>query len=141
MSHDCQMSDGICDHIGPSDAQLTCLEPNLPMSHSKVHVDDRHVLSGSEEDQKTIQRIVSPRTFINRNGLRWRDPPAEILPHRTLYYRSKRWGDTRRYKSRNRIVIMFDSRHGWRRVATHRHRCTKAFLSAIAVAASVIYWL
>jgi transposase len=42
-------------------------------------VDDRRVLSG----------II----FINRNGLRWRDAPAECGPHKTLYNRWKRWRD------------------------------------------------
>jgi transposase len=46
--------------------------------------------------------------------------------------------DKRRYKRRNRL-------HGrlkdWRRVATRYDRCTKVFLPAIALAATVIYWL
>jgi transposase len=42
-------------------------------------VDDRRVLSG----------II----FINRNGLRWCDAPAEDGPPKTLYNRWKRWSD------------------------------------------------
>ncbi len=37
------------------DAQMARLEPFFPRSHGKPRVDDRRVLSGSEEDQKTIQ--------------------------------------------------------------------------------------
>ena len=53
------------------------LEPFCPKSHGKPRVDDRRVLSG----------II----FINRNGLRWQDAPAEYGAHKTLYSRWKRW--------------------------------------------------
>lgn len=49
--------------------------------------------------------------------------------------------DKRRYKRRNRIEIMFGRLKGWRRVATHYDRCPMAFFSAIALAATVIFWL
>ena len=49
--------------------------------------------------------------------------------------------DRRRYKRRNRIEIMFGRLKDWRRVATRYDRCPKVFLSAIALAALVIYWL
>jgi transposase len=49
--------------------------------------------------------------------------------------------DKRRYKRRNRIEIMFGRPKDWRRVATRHDRCPKVFLSAIAPAATVIYWL
>ena len=62
-----------------TDAQMTRLEPFFPKSHGKPRVDDRRVLSGI--------------TFINRNGLRWRDAPREYGPHKTLYNRWKRWSD------------------------------------------------
>ena len=47
--------------------------------------------------------------------------------------------DKRRYKRRNRIEIMFGRLKDWRRVATCYDRCPKVFLSAIALAALVIY--
>ena len=49
--------------------------------------------------------------------------------------------DRRRYKRRNRIEIMFGRLKDWRRVATRYDRCPKVVLSAIAPAATVIYWL
>ena len=49
--------------------------------------------------------------------------------------------DKRRYKRRNRIEIMFGRLKDWRRDATRYDRCPKVFLSAIALAALVIYWL
>ncbi|MBD3765172.1 MAG: transposase, partial [Rhodobacterales bacterium] len=44
-------------------------------------------------------------------------------------------------KRRNRIEIMFGRLKDWRRVATRHDRCPKVFLSAIALAATVIFWL
>ena len=55
------------------------LRPYFPKSRGRARVDDRRVLSG----------II----FINRNGLRWCDAPAEYGPPKTLYYRWKRWSD------------------------------------------------
>ena len=49
--------------------------------------------------------------------------------------------DKRRYKRRNRIEIKFGRLKGWRRIATRYDRCPKVFLSAIALAATVIFWL
>jgi transposase len=62
-----------------SEAQMARLKPFFPKSHGKPRVDDRRVLSG----------IV----FVNRNGLRWRDAPAEYGPPKTLYNRWKRWSE------------------------------------------------
>ena len=45
------------------------------------------------------------------------------------------------YKRRNRIEIMFGRLKDWRRVATRYDRCPKVFLSAVALAATVIFWL
>lgn len=49
--------------------------------------------------------------------------------------------DKRRYKSRNRIEIMFGRLKDWRRVATRYDRCSTVFLSAVALAATVLFWL
>ncbi len=49
--------------------------------------------------------------------------------------------DKRRYRRRHRIEIMFGRIKDWRRVATRYDRCPKVFLSAIALAATVIYWI
>ena len=49
--------------------------------------------------------------------------------------------DKRRYRRRNRIEIMFGRLKDWRRVATRYDRCAKTFLSAVALAAIVIFWL
>ena len=49
--------------------------------------------------------------------------------------------DKRRYKRRNRIEIMFGRLKDWRRVATRYDRSPTVFLSAIALAATVLFWL
>ncbi|KRB85343.1 transposase [Sphingomonas sp. Root710] len=49
--------------------------------------------------------------------------------------------DKRRYRRRNRIEIMFGRLKDWRRVATRYDRCPTAFFAAIALAATVIFWL
>jgi len=49
--------------------------------------------------------------------------------------------DKRRFKSRNRIEIMFGRLKDWRRVATRYDRCPTVFLSAVALAATVLFWL
>ena len=59
--------------------QMALLRPFFPKSRGKPRVDDRRILSG----------II----FINRNGLRWSDAPAEYGPPKTLYNRWKRWSD------------------------------------------------
>jgi transposase len=61
-----------------TDTQMERLRPFFPLSHGVPRVDDKRVLSG----------II----FINRNGLRWRDAPAEYGPPKTLYNRWVRWG-------------------------------------------------
>ncbi|WP_183969538.1 IS5 family transposase [Sagittula marina] len=49
--------------------------------------------------------------------------------------------DKRRYTRRNRIEIIFGKLKDRRRVATRYDRCPKVFLSAVALAATVIFWL
>ena len=68
------MSDLFC----LTDAQMERLKPFFPLSRGVPRVDDKRVLSG----------II----FVNRNGLRWRDAPAEYGPPKTLYNRWVRWG-------------------------------------------------
>lgn len=69
----------MCDLYWLSETQMAKLEPFFPKFHGKPRVDDRPVMSG----------II----YINRNGLRWRDAPAEYVPHKTLYSRWKRWSE------------------------------------------------
>ena len=49
--------------------------------------------------------------------------------------------DKRRSRRRSRIEIMFGRLKDWRRVATRYDRCPETYLSAIALAATVLFWL
>ena len=49
--------------------------------------------------------------------------------------------DKRRYRRRSRIEIMFGRLKEWRSVATRSDKYPTLFLSAIALAAVVIFWL
>lgn len=49
--------------------------------------------------------------------------------------------DERRCKRRNRIAIIFGWLKDWRRVTTRSDRCPRVFLSAVALAAAVLFWL
>jgi putative transposase len=59
-------------------AQIRRITSYFPLSHGMPRVDD--------------QRAVSGILHVIRNGLRWRDAPAEYGPHKTLYNRFIRWG-------------------------------------------------
>ena len=45
------------------------------------------------------------------------------------------------YRQRHLIEIMFGRLKDWRRVHTRYDRCAHTFMSAIALAATVIFWL
>ena len=60
-----------------SEAQMRRIEPYFPLSHGMPRMEDRRVLSG----------IV----FVIRNGLRWRDAPADYGPPKTIYNRFLHW--------------------------------------------------
>lgn len=47
------------------------IEPYFPLSNGGPRVDDR--------------RIISSIIFVIRNGLRWRDAPADYGSHKTIY--------------------------------------------------------
>ena len=64
MIHDPQLLGDIMSNLyWLTEAQMHRLRPYFPKSRGRARVDDRRVLSG----------II----FINRNGLRWCDAPAE----------------------------------------------------------------
>lgn len=45
------------------------------------------------------------------------------------------------YRQRHKIENMFGKLKDWRRVHTRYDRCAHTFMSAIAIAATVIFWL
>jgi len=65
------------DLVWLSEAQMRRIEPYFPLSHGVPRVDDRRIISG----------II----FVIRNGLRWRDAPADYGLPKTNYNRFIRW--------------------------------------------------
>jgi putative transposase len=65
------------DLIWLSEVQMRRIEPYFPLSRGSPRVDDRRVISG----------II----FVIRNGLLWRDAPAEYGLPKTIYNRFIRW--------------------------------------------------
>ena len=45
------------------------------------------------------------------------------------------------YRQRHKIEIMFGRLKDWRRIHTRYDRCAHTFFSAIAIAATIIFWL
>jgi putative transposase len=96
----------ITDLFFPSQAQMRRIERYCPRSHGIARVDDR--------------RIVRAIVFGIKNGLRWRDAPAEYGPHKTIYDRFIRWSRlgvfnkifaALAYKGRKPERVMIDATH------------------------------
>ena len=83
------------DLIWLSEAQMRRIEPYFPLSHGLPRVDDRWMISG----------II----FVIRNGLRWRDVPADYGPAKTIYNRFIRWS---RMGVSNRIFAALAAKGG-----------------------------
>lgn len=49
--------------------------------------------------------------------------------------------DTKLYRQRHRIENMFAKLKDWRRVATRYDRCAHTFMSAIVIAATMLFWI
>ena len=45
------------------------------------------------------------------------------------------------YRERHKVEVMFGRLKDWRRVATRYDRCAHTFMSAVTLAAIVIFWL
>lgn len=49
--------------------------------------------------------------------------------------------DTALYRQRHKIEIMFGRLKDWRRIHTRYDRCAHTFMSAICIAATIIFWI
>jgi transposase len=49
--------------------------------------------------------------------------------------------DAALYRQRHKIEIMFGRLKDWRRIHTRYDRCAHTFMSAICIAATIIFWL
>ena len=45
------------------------------------------------------------------------------------------------YRERHKVEVMFGRLKDWRRIATRYDRCAHTFMSAICIAATLIFWL
>ena len=100
-----------------SDRQFARMRPYFPLSHGIPRTDDHRVLSG----------II----HVLKNGLRWRDAPAEYGPHKTLYNRFVRWSRMGVFdlmfsklagKEDNPDTLQIDATH----IKAHRTACSLA---------------
>jgi transposase len=69
-----------------------------------------------------------------------RQEDTPIIPGRKSRGKAVRY-HKRRYRRRNRIEIMFGRLKDWRRISTRYDRCARTFLSAVALPATVMFWL
>ena len=79
------------------------------------------------------RRVPSGIIFINCNGLRWHDAPKKYAPPKTLCCRWKRWGD------KGIFARMMEGPAFGAAVPTRCDQCPQVFLSAIGVAAIVLF--
>jgi transposase len=77
--------------------------------------------------------VPSGIIFINRNGLRWHDAPKRYGPPKTLCCRWKRWGD------KGIFARMMEGPAFGAAVPTRCDQCPQVFLSAVTVAAIVLF--
>ena len=49
--------------------------------------------------------------------------------------------DTILYRQRHKIEIMFGRLKDWRRIHTRYDRCAHTFMSAICIAATILFWI
>ena len=89
-----------------------------------------------------VRRLIADRGY-DANHLRrfLADQQAEAVIPSTKSRRKPIPYDLLAYKDRNRIERMWCRLKDWRRIATRYDRCPILFLSACALAATVIYWL
>lgn len=133
------------------------LQPYFPNSHGRPRVDDRRVLSGIIFINRNRPRWRdAPKEYGRSKTLynRWKRrgdkdiflrmmeglarPQAPCIPGRKSRNKTIKY-DKRRYKRRNRSEIMFGRIKDCRRVAKRYDRCHVVFLSAIALAATLIF--
>ena len=91
-------------------------------------------MTGTARANNHIDTWITSRDALQAKGIK------PCIPGRKSRNKAVKY-DKRRYRRRNRIEIMFGRLKDWRRVATRYDRCPTAFFSAIALAATVIFWL
>jgi transposase len=90
---------------------------------------------GSAVDHSTIHRwVIRFRRALAERGTAACIPSKRnrkvAIPH-----------DTTLYRQRHKVEIMFGRRKDWRRIHTRYDRRAHTFISAICIAATLIFWL
>lgn len=154
-----------------TDEQMERLQPFFPKSHGRPRVDDqrRRLISRTAGGLNTKLHVVTdakgrPLKFFMTAGQvsdytgaaalldglpaaewmladRLRDALKNKGIRPCIPGRKSRGKAVRYDRRRNRIEIMFGRLKDWRRIASRYDRCAKTFLSAVALAATVIFWL
>lgn len=75
--------------------------------------------------------------FARRSPSAARRPASRQKANRTVRIPH----DTTLYRQRHLIENMFGKLKDWRRIHTRYDRCAHTFMSAICIAATVIFWL
>ena len=111
-----------------------------------------HLSEGQANDHKTAAAVVeqlpparfllADRTYSSaafRQALAVRGIAPCIPPHAS--HRVQHSYDPILYRQRHKIENMFARLKDWRRIHTRYDRCAHTFLSAIAFAATFIFWI
>ena len=113
----CLTAGQVSDHIGAK-----ILYPVLPDSSNATMIADK----GYDSDEY--------RAALMAKGIASGIPPRKGRKAPASFCKTQ-------YKQRHKIENMFGRLKDWRRVATRYDRCPKVFMSAIALAATVMFWL
>ena len=100
------------------------LRPFFPKNHGKPRSMIAGCLAGSSSSTGTDCDGVVRASDRDRRS---RNEPVSYIK--------------RRYRRCSRIEIMFGRPSDWHRLATRYDRCPTVFFSAVALAATVIFWL
>jgi len=74
------------------------------------------------------------RQSLRNKGIEPCIPPKKNRKQHIIY-------DKALYKQRHKVENMFGRLKDWRRIATRYDRCAHTFMSAILIAAIVIFWI
>ena len=124
-----------------TEAQMRRIEPYFPLSHGVARVDDQRVIS-RPPFVRPIRQLLGDKGYDAdwfRQALAVRGITA-CIPSKSN--RAKPIEHDRiLYRERHKIENTFGRLKDWRRIHTRYDRCAHTFMSAICIAAAVIFWL
>jgi transposase len=111
-----------------TETQLERIRPYFPRSHGKPRVDDRRVIGDKGYDSDEFRDALKARKI------------KACIPPRSNRTAPSSYSKTL-YRRRHKIENMFAKLKDWRRIAARYDRCVHKFMSAICIAATVIFWI